>query len=361
MFSLTKNVRRFWKYSFPNFTWWLRDGLIDFGVFLERVRKKGQLLTILLIFIVISTAGYMLIEGWPMIDSLYMVIITMSTIGYGEVNNLSFWGRVFTIILIMTGVVIGSYAASATIETLTSSEFHQERRSSKRYRRLQRINQHTIVCGYGRLGRSLANELRERRVPFIVIDIDPNAVESCNKLGIPIIQGNAADEKILNEAGIERAKSLVTAAKSDAENVFIILSARGLREDVEIIARCNSEASISKLKRAGAHTVISPYDLAGRRIAHIITTPRITQFLDGILEIGAQQLRLEDFVIGEKSPLVGLTLKEAQLKVNVLAISRPDHGIVSHPNANTLLLPGVEIVVMGQDEELKQLAQLVKE
>jgi voltage-gated potassium channel len=152
----------------------------------------------------------------------------------------------------------------------------------------------------------------------------------------------------------------VAAANSDAENVFIVLTAKSIRPDLQIIARAHSEASIPKLEKAGVNTVISPYTIAGRRVAQILTHPNVTSFLDGILEFGGQQMRLEEFVIGQNSPLAGLTLREARLSVTVLAVSHPDQALLTHPNSDTRLLPGAAIIVMGIDPELNKLARIVK-
>jgi voltage-gated potassium channel len=210
------------------------------------------------------------------------------------------------------------------------------------------------------MGRSLAGELKTRSAPFIVIDQNGDAIDKCHHLGWPAVPGNAADERILREAGIERASSLVAAANSDAENVFIILTAKSIRPDLPIIARTHSEASIPKLERAGAGTVISPYAIAGRRIAQMLTHPNVTSFLDGILEFGGEQMRLEEFIVSPHSPLAGLTLRQAQLNVTVLAVSHPEQTRLAHPNSDTKLLPGAAIIVMGIDAELNNLARLVK-
>ena len=185
-------------------------------------------------------------------------------------------------------------------------------------------------------------------------------MRTCRQRGIPAIQGNAADERILVEAGLERAKSLVAATGSDAENVFIILTAKSIKSDLQIIARSNAESSIPKLKSAGADQVIIPYAIAGRRLAHMITHPNVTNFLDGILEIGDQQMRLEEFIISPNSSLVDKTLKEAKLNAVVLAVDHPGETVFTHPSADTKLLPGTAIIVMGLDEELNKLEQLVK-
>ncbi|MEW5960865.1 MAG: potassium channel protein [Chloroflexota bacterium] len=310
--------------------------------------------------VILGTLGYMLIEGWSFIDALFMTMITMTTIGYGEVHQLSPLGRVYTIGLIVIGVVTASYTITAVVEVLTSQDFLKQLRDHRRRRELEKISNHCIICGFGRLGRTLARELKDRRFPIIVVDLDDAAIEACQQLDIQAVQGNAADERILHQAGISRAKALVAAANSDAENVFIVLSAKGINPNLQIITRCNSEGSIPKLEKAGADSVISPYVTAGRRIAQMVAHPNVLSFLDGILEFGDQQMRLEEFIIDHKSPLAGLTLREAKLKAAVLAVTHPEQALLSHPNADTKLLPGAAIIVMGIDQELKRLAQLVK-
>jgi voltage-gated potassium channel len=323
---------------------------------------RPRLLVVIVVAIgvlVFGTGGYMFIEGWPMLDSFFMTIITMSTIGYGEVNVLSDSGRLFTIVLIIVGVVVASYVVTTVVDLFTSQEFLEQIRYRRRHRELEKICEHTIICGFGRLGRNLAKELSIRRCPVIVIDLNADAVEDCRKLGFPVIQGNAADERILEEAGINRARSLVAAADSDAENVFIVLSAKSINPNLEIISRCNSEQSIAKLEMAGVKTVISPHAIAGRRAAQLLTHPNVMSFLDGVLEFGDQQMRLEEFIISENSPVAGQTLREAHLKVAVLAVTHPDQPLLSHPNADTRLLPGAGIIVMGVEQELNELAEIL--
>jgi voltage-gated potassium channel len=316
--------------------------------------------SLLFFMVIVGTVGYMLIEGWSFVDALYMTMITLTTIGYGEVKTLSPLGRIYTIGLIIIGVATASYAITVIIELFTSQEFLKQIRDHRRRRELEKICNHCIVCGFGRLGRNLARELKTRSFPMIVIDVREEVIEECHQLGIPAIYGNAADERVLREAGIDRARALVAAANSDAENVFIVLTAKGINQNLQIVTRCNSEGSIPKLEKAGADTVISPYVTAGRRIAQMLIHPNVVSFLDGILEFGDHQMRLEEFIIDEKSPLAGLTLQEARLKAAVLAVTHPEQALLSHPNAETKLLPGAALIVMGVDQELQNLAELVK-
>ena len=315
---------------------------------------------LLLGMVTFGTIGYMLIEGWSLLEALYMTTITMSTIGYGEVKTLSAGGRMFTIGLIVIGVITASYAITATVNLITSQEFLEQIRSHRRNRALSKISDHCIVCGFGRLGRSLSRELQARDFSVIVVDIAAEAVEECHRKRLAAIQGSGADERILHQAGIERAKSLVAAANSDAENVFIVLTAKSINPNLQVITRCNAEGSIPKLEKAGADTVISPYATTGRRIAQILIHPKVTSFLDGILDFGDQQMRLEEFVISQNSPLANLTLSEAKLNVAVLAVTHPDQTLLAHPNANTKLLSGSAIIVMGVNQALEELAQLVQ-
>lgn len=324
--------------------------------------KRSNLIVIYLLaaLLIFGISGYMFIEGWTFLEALYMTVITMTTIGFSEIRPLSTEGRIFTLTLIVFGVITATYSISSVIEFFTSTELQEQLRERRRRKALAQITDHCIICGFGRMGRSLANELKTRSAPLIVLDSNVEAIEKCHHLGFPAILGNAADERILREAGIERASSLVAAANSDAENVFIILTAKSIRPDLPIIARTHSEASIPKLEKAGAGTVISPYAIAGRRVAQLLTHPNVTSFLDGVLEFGDQQMRLEEFIIESGSPLAGLTLREARLKVAVLAVLHPEQDLLSHPNAETRLLPGAAIIVMGVDAELNKLGRLVK-
>jgi voltage-gated potassium channel len=324
--------------------------------------KRSRLLVLALVFLLLTvgTGGYILIEGWSLVEALYMTVITMTTIGYGEVRPLSIAGRIFTIGLIAFGVITGTYAISTVVEMLTSEEFQEHIHNRRRRQALGKINQHCIICGFGRMGRSLAKEMKLRKSPCIVIDQNELVIARSHELGLPAILGNAADERILQEAGIERASSLVAAANSDAENVFIVLTAKRMNPQLHIISRCNSEASVPKLETAGANTVILPYAIAGRRIAQMLTHPNVTSFLDGVLEFGGEQMRLEEFVIAPNSPLAGLTLRDAKLEATVLAVSLPGHTLLAHPNADTKLLSGAAVIVMGIDQQLNKLADLAK-
>ena len=331
-------------------------------------RFMGQAIThpfaavsaMLVMLLIIGTGGYMIIEGWDALDAFFMTIITMTTIGFGEVRPLSQAGRIFTIGLIVTGVITATYAVTTIVEVFSSNEILIQLRNRRQRKALDQISDHCVICGFGRMGRSLARELQARGKAVVAVDPLDDAIEQCRLLGVSAIQGSAANEDILRQAGIERATSLVVATGSDAENVFIILTARHIQPFLQIISRCHAEDSISKLEAAGADTVISPYSIAGRRIAHVLTHPTVTNFLDGVLDFGDHKMRLGEFIVGEHSQLAGLTLGEAKLNVTVLAVNHPDQQVFAHPNADTKLLAGAAVIVMGLDRELDQLEQQFK-
>jgi voltage-gated potassium channel len=315
-------------------------------------------LSLLMVTLVGGALGYRLIEGWNWLDSVYMTVITLTTVGFGEINPLSPTGRLFTVFVILGGAGVVAYALSSAGEIIGSGELRRE----IRLRRRIRLKNHTIICGFGRVGRSVAAELKREGVPFVVIDIDEETTETCRRLGYDTVQGNAANNEILRRAGIETARSVVTSAKSDAENVFIILTVRELREDILIISRLNYEESEPKLLKAGANRVISPYNLAGHRIVSTISRPAVTDFLDTVLRSEDVELWLEEVDIQPGSPLANKTLSDARIRneigVTILAVDLPGQKVITHPKASTPLFPGARLIVLGTREQLKQLSQL---
>jgi voltage-gated potassium channel len=272
----------------------------------------------LLILVSIGAAGYHLIEGMPPVDAFYMTVITLSTVGFGEIHPLSQAGRMFTIGLIVAGGGLAAYALSGLAEYLVSGEWQAHLRAQRRLRMLEELSNHVIVCGYGRVGRHLAHELKGEGVACVVIDVDPHAVELIQAAGFLGVLGDAADEHKLREAGVARARGLVAAANSDAENVFIVLTARTLRPDMLIIARTN----------------------------------------DG-LELLVDQVRLLN-----GSPLVGKRLAEVQLSsrlgVTVLACRSDDGQWNTQPGADTILSPNTDLIALGTPEQLQSLMKFAR-
>jgi voltage-gated potassium channel len=316
----------------------------------------------LVLLLVLGVAGYHWLEGFNFIDSLYMTVITMSTVGFGEVHPLSPAGRLFTIGLIVGGVVLAAYAVSMGVEVLVSGEWSVQWQERRKKRMLADLNQHVIVCGFGRVGRFVTQELRAEKIPYLVIEKDPERAALAERLGNLVLMGNGANEGLLHEAGIDRARGLVAAVDSDAENMYITLTARGLAPNLDIISRANFDDSESKLLRAGATKVILPYRISGRRMVTMLVRPDVADFLDEVAHAGGMELLLEQVCVAEGSMLVGLTLADARAKTNldvtVLAYKSPGATMNTRPGPDTVLTAGMQILALGTQEQLKELIRL---
>lgn len=306
--------------------------------------------------LVIGIAGYRLLEDLDLVDALYMTIITISTVGFGEVKPLSHAGRIFTVGLIVGGGSVAAYTLSGVAEFLLSGEWHEHWKEQRRQKMLEQLSDHVIICGYGRVGRHVAHEMEAEGLTFIVIDPDVNKVDHLRSTGRMALVGNAANEEHLKQAGIERARGIVVAASSDAENVYIVLTARSLRQDLFIIVRANYEESESKLLRAGSNRVILPYRMTGRRMVTMLVRPDVADFLDEVAHAGGLELILEQIRLLPASSLVGQTLAQAQIRnrlgVTILACKMPDEKLDTNPGTNTLLQANSQIIVLGTREQL---------
>jgi voltage-gated potassium channel len=326
---------------------------------LQRVFIAGIVLTAL---VGVGAAGYQWLEGLSLVDAVYMTVITLSTVGFGEVKPLSPAGRLFTVGLIIGGGGVAAYMLSSAAELLFSTDLRQAWQRRRRNRMLAQLTDHTIVCGYGRVGRYIVHTLQAESLPFVVLDLSPERVERLEAEGVLALAGNAANEARLKEAGIERARALMVAASSDAENVFIVLTARSLRPDLFIVARANFEESESKLLKAGADRVILPYRIAGRRMVTMLMRSAVADFLDEVAHAGGLELLLEQVPVAAGSALAGRTLGEVQLRtrldVNVLACRAPDGALNARPAGATRLEAGATLIVLGTDENLQELMAL---
>lgn len=318
----------------------------------------------LIVLPAIGVAGYHWIEGWPMLDALYMTIITLSTVGFGEVHPLSPAGRMFTMGLIVSGGVFAAFALSNLAHFFFSGEWRTHWENQRRLHMLNQLSNHVIVCGYGRVGRNVVAELKAEGLPFVVIDLSTAKVALVEEAGHLVVHGDAAHESKLQEAGIARARGLVAAAKSDAENVFIVLTARSLRPDLSIVARADVEESEPKLLRAGANRVILPYHITGRRLVTMLVRPDVADFLDEVSHTSGLELLLEQIQIAPDSPLAGQTLAEVQtrhrLDVTVLACKHADGRWNTRPRGITVMEKGAQVIALGTIEQLQKLIELAK-
>ncbi len=321
-------------------------------------------LVALVVLLGVGTVGYRWLEGMEPADALYMTVITISTVGFGEIKPLSQLGRLFTIGLIVSGALIAVYGLSTATEFVLSGEWREHLAKERRRKMLAQLRNHIIVCGYGRVGRQVVHELQAECLPFVVIDPDPATVTHLQGLGHFVMQGNAADEATLREAGIEHARGLIAAVNADAENVFIVLTARGINPHLHIVARANYEASESKLLRAGANRVISPYRMAGRRMVTMIARPDVADFLDEVSHIGSEELVLEQITISPACKLVGQTLADAQLKerigVTLLACRMPGSPTRITPTGSTKIQAHMQMLALGSREQTQTLLRLAR-
>lgn len=337
--------------------------LLVVGLLTVPSRTPRRLITafaIIILIIGLGTSGLILIEGWPVFDALYMTVITLSTVGYGEIRPLTTAGRTFVMLLILTGVGTVLYSLTVLAEILIEEQIAPE---SVRRRRLQervrRMRDHLIVCGYGRVGAQVAAELTNEAVPVLVVDNDPAALERCAAAGHAFLQGDATEDAVLREAGIERARGLVATTNSDANNVYVTLAARALRSDIFIVARMDRDGAADKLKIAGADRVISPYHLGGRRMAALVLRPAVVDFVDTVLRSQDAMLRLEEIQVRPNAALIGLTIDELrprlQIGASVLAILKGDGQVLANPVPATMIGVGDVLIVMGTVAELQAL------
>ncbi|MCB0036873.1 MAG: potassium channel protein [Anaerolineales bacterium] len=325
---------------------------------------RGRILRISALFIAISalgTIGYMLIEGWSFIDALYMTAITLTTVGFGEVYELSRGGRVFTLLLMIMGVSSVAYGFGVIGEYLLTTNLTGLARKRRMNRTIEQIKEHYIVCGYGRVGRNAAEVIREGHKGVVIIDYDEKNVQEFIEHDWLYIFGDATNDEVLLQAGVERAKGLLVCTGDDANNLFIVLSARALNSNLTIVSRSTNPNNESKIIRAGANKVISPYRIGGQRMANIIIRPSVTDFFDVVTLDSGLELWLEDITIQPSSPLVGKTLTESNVRqqtgVTVIILNRKGQRIIT-PGGNTLIEPKDEILALGTREQLAELEKL---
>ena len=332
----------------------------------ELLRYRRTLITnfaILVSLIATGTIGYRLIEGWTWFDALYMTVITIATIGYGETHPLHFQGRVFTLTLITLGLVSVSYIATQFTSAIANGQIFNILQARRQRKIMQSLDKHYIVCGFGRTGRQITSEFAaEGDVAFVVIDSDAEAIAHAEQMGYVAIHGDAALDHTLFFAGIERAVCIVAALPSDAENLYTVLSAKTLNPTIRAIARASTEEAMQKLRRGGADQVISPYITGGKRMAAVALRPQVMDFVDGIIAGTNRSFYIEEYRIDDPN-YVGMSLKKASLRsqtgVLVLAIRRADGDVIAGPDGNTQILEGDILISMGTPEQLRSLHQLL--
>jgi voltage-gated potassium channel len=321
---------------------------------------RNKLFVPILLIIVINTfgtIGYMVIEGWNFRDSLFMTVTTLTTVGYGEVHDLTPEGEVFTIVLLTLGVGTILYLLSALAKIVLEGELTQIIGRSRLERKIKDLKDHYIVCGYGRMGRTVVKELASNGIDIIIIEKEP--VDAALKDDFVIVEGDATKDEVLVQAGIERAYGLISVLPTDAENLFVVLTARGLNPDLLIYTRAGDEGSEKKILRAGADRVVSPYHTGGMRIANMILKPAVVDFIEYATKAGNLEIQLEELEILPGSLLGGKTLEASgigrDLGVIIAAIKKPDGTMHFNPTSKSVMESGDTLIALGEISKLKTL------
>jgi voltage-gated potassium channel len=322
----------------------------------------GIIATIILIFA--GTTGYRLIEGWSFLDALYMTVITITTVGYGEIHRLSQGGRIFTVVLIIFSFGVMGYIVASIGQTIIAGQIRQVLGRRKLEKKVKRLKNHYILCGYGRIGSFIAGQFSLEDVPFVVIENDPDRIKLVEEDGFPYVEGDASDDDILINAGVEKAKCLVAATGSDADNLYITLSARSLNPSIYILSRAGDEGAERKLMSAGANRVVSPYLMGAARMVNAILRPAIVEFVDLVVERKHLELQLEEITVADASRFKGKPLRESgirrELGLIVVAIKKASGDMLFNPSSETLIEKGDVLIVLGEKKHLGMLEKLVQ-
>ncbi len=302
--------------------------------------------------------GYMIIEGWVFLDALYMTVITITTVGYAEVSPLSQTGQIFSIFLIISGVGGAFYVLSILFGYVIEGHLRTTLGRRRMERNITKLNDHFIVCGYGRVGHEIAKIFAEEKVPFVVIDKNPDSITTAEKENRLFIQADATIDQVLIDAGIERARGLVVAVGDDAASVYITLTARGIKPDLFIDARASGLDVESKLIKAGADRIISPYKIGAQRMAQLALRPGVVDFIENVAL--RRELLMEHMTVIENSTLIGLTVNEVhrRTKAAVLAISRKSGKLLANPQPEEVIEAGDKIITLGTRTQLAALEEI---
>jgi voltage-gated potassium channel len=325
---------------------------------------SGIAVLMVLAALCVGTIGYMVIEGWTPWDAFYMTVTSILTVGYREVHPLSRSGQVFTVLLLLGGVGTVLYALTLGATTVVQSGLAARWEEQRRVRMIDELRDHFIVCGYGRMGRIIVDEFRRAKVPHVVVDRDPDLVHEIIAAGGLAVAADASNEDVLARLGIARARALIAAAGTDAENVYIILSARLTRPDLHIIGRAESDDALRKLTRAGADRVFSPYQVGAHQIVQAALRPAVVDFVQLATSSERLELGIEQVQLDAASPLCGRTLANANVRqqfgVVVVGIQRIGGRMEFNPPPEAVMEAGDCLVVMGRPDTLQQLEAVAR-
>jgi voltage-gated potassium channel len=314
--------------------------------------------TAALVLWTVGTIGYVTIEGFSFLDAAYQTITAVTTAGFGEINPLGDAGRIFTIVIILVGIAVILYILTAVMQLAVEGELETLLGVRRMRGRIEALRDHYVLCGFGRVGEEIAREFIERRIPFVIVESNPEALERCRRHDYLLIEGDASSDAVLLEAGIERARCLLAVSDSDSGNTYITLSAKALNPNVFVVARVGRTVSEERMRRAGADRVISPYTIGGRRMALSALQPLVVDFIDTLATGRHGEQVLAELEVTEESGLAGMTIEDcfrACPDATLLALQEPTGNIQVGPRGTTTLAPGDRLIVLGTEEELEAL------
>ncbi len=314
--------------------------------------------------LLVGTLGFALLEGMDIGDGLYLTALTITTVGYGDIVPHTPQGKIFTVFLVFTSVGFVLYAFSKFAEVMVEGGLRNILERRKMNKQVSQLRNHYIVCGFGRIGKVICQILKESKRPFVVIEKNENEIRSIEEHGYIALAGEAADDEILLTAGIKEAKGLIAVVSSDADNVFITLTARGLNPGLYILARSSgAPGAETKLQRAGASKVISPYYIGARRMAQLVVRPTVIDFIDLTMHAGELGLRMEELLVSDKADFANKQLIESGIRkkfdIIVVAIKRQGEEMLFNPKPDSLILPGDILIVLGDHGQISALEREV--
>ncbi|MCK9374952.1 MAG: potassium channel protein [Syntrophobacterales bacterium] len=326
-------------------------------------RKIAQWTASLAALLVVGSLGFVWLEGWNFFDALYMTVTTLTTVGYGEIHPLDRLGRIYNMVLILAGMGVLLYIVGGLARVLIEGEIRAALGKRKLIKHIKKLKGHFIICGFGRIGEIICRQLKERGLSLVVIETDPALITRLEELGYFFISGDATRDEVLLEAGIERAKGLVAVVSTDADNVYVVLTARSLNPKLLIVARGEESGSEKKLLRAGADKVESPYRMGGQKMAHTILHPTVVTFMELAMKEGVDW-SMEEIAVGQTSTLLGVPLKDSgirqKLDLILVAIKRADGDMLFNPSHDTPILAGDTLIALGLRKNLDALEELVQ-
>ncbi len=310
----------------------------------------------LVVLPVVGTTGYIIIEGWSFLDGLFMTVITVTTIGFQEVHPLSDAGRVFTIVLAILGIGAIFYSLVALFQFVIEGELGAILGLRRMKAQIEALSDHYVLCGFGRVGTEIAREFSMRGAPFVIVDSNPEAIGQARASGYLVVEGDAASDVVLQEAGIGRARGLLAASDSDAGNTFTVITAKALRPDLYVVSRAGRPESRPRMQRAGANRAISPYAIAGRRMALSALQPLVVEFIDTLARGRQEEQILAEIEISEESGLGGRTIEDvmgSSRSAVVLGVQRATGAIQVGPRGDARMEAGDRLIVLGEEAELE--------